>query len=254
MKPLRIGSVPYLNAKPLTDWLHTSDCEIPVEVVYVVPSRLAELLEAGDVDVAMVSIFEWFRRPQLGLVPGISISADGPVKSVRLFSKVPVGEIRSLALDTSSLTSVALVRILLAEMGVTSPELLPMPPDLGAMLDRSDAGLLIGDLRLFESPAEHVYDLGAMWKERTGLPFVYAAWLARPEADLQAIGETLTRARDWGCERLEALSARWSVELGLPEERVRDYFINVMRYDLDERKMEAIKLFERKCREHGLIT
>src|SRR5258707_14695707 len=120
--PLRIGSVPYLNAKPLVDWFHSTECEADVEVVYAVPSRLAEMLREDRLDVANVSIFEGLQNPALRLVPNISISAYGAVKSVRLFSKVPLPQIQSVALDTSSLTSAALTRILLKESFGLEPE------------------------------------------------------------------------------------------------------------------------------------
>ena len=106
---LRIGSVPYLNAKPLVDWFHSPECDADVEVIYAVPSQLAQMLRRDELDVANVSIFEAFQNPALTLVPGISISAYGAVKSVRLFSQVPLAEVRTVAMDTSSLTSVALL-------------------------------------------------------------------------------------------------------------------------------------------------
>ena len=111
---LRIGSVPYLNSKPIVDWFHEDVCTLAAEVTYAVPSQLAEMLRRDEIDVANVSIFEAFQNADLVLIPNISISAYSAVKSVRLFSNVPFGEIKSVALDISSLTSAALTRILLA--------------------------------------------------------------------------------------------------------------------------------------------
>src|SRR5438552_2632423 len=105
MTRIRIGCVPYLNAKPLIDWFHSEDCDADVELAYEVPSSLAIGLRDSRLDVALLSTFEIFSNPDLRIVPGLSISADGPVKSVRLFSNVPFDEIRSVALDTSSVTS-----------------------------------------------------------------------------------------------------------------------------------------------------
>src|SRR5689334_22995128 len=104
---MRIGSVPYLNGKPLVDWFHTGEAEGGIEIEYAVPSRLAAMLRAGEIDVANCSIFEGLLQPGLVLISNISISADGAVKSVRLFSRMPLAKIRSVALDTSSLTSTA---------------------------------------------------------------------------------------------------------------------------------------------------
>jgi chorismate dehydratase len=203
--------------------------------------------------VALVSIFEHFKSPDLVLIPDISISADGPVRSVRLFSCRPFDQVRSVALDTSSLTSTALTRLVLKERYGIDPNYESRPPSLDDMLSHCDAGLIIGDLKLFDTPATHILDLGEAWKGLTDLPFVYAAWLARPDAPIDALSDALTRARDWGAARLDSLSSRWATELNLPLDRVSDYFHNVMRYDLDYRKQLGLRMFEAKCRDHGLV-
>ncbi len=253
MQELRIGCVPYLNAKPLIDWFNSDSCDVAAIISYVVPYRLAVMLEAGEIDAALVSIFELFQKPELVLLPDISISADGPVKSVRLFSCRPFEQVRSVALDTSSLTSVALTQILMEERYGVRPQYFHHAPDLDRMLANADAGLIIGDLKLFDTPATQILDLGEAWKELTSLPFVYAAWLARPDAPIEALTEALTRARDWGIQRLDTLSNRWAQRLNLPLNRVEDYFKNVMQYNLDEPKIQGMHLFEAKCREHSLI-
>jgi chorismate dehydratase len=250
---IRIGCVPYLNAKPLIDWFHSADCDVEAEIIYAVPSELARQLETDALDVALVSTFELFKNPALSVIPDLSISADGPVKSVRLFSCVPLGRIRSVALDTSSLTSVALIKVLMKELYGLSPEWVMRPPDLGRMLSDCDAGLIIGDLKLFDTPATHVLDLGQAWKDLTGLPFVYAAWLARPGADTAALTHALTKAKAWGLERLSDLTVKWATNLSLPEDRVRDYFENVMQFNLDGNKLEALRRFQTHCMSDGLI-
>ena len=141
------------------------------------------MLREGELDVANCSIFESFQNPDITIIPNISISAYGAVKSVRLFSRVPLSDIRSVALDSSSLTSAALIQILLAELHGIEPRYKNFPPDLELMLDACDAGLLIGDLKLFDfHDGTQEYDLGQDWLELTGLPFVYAAWQARMRA------------------------------------------------------------------------
>ncbi len=250
----RIGCVPYLNAKPLIDWFHSPDCDSPAEVVYAPPSELACLLRESAVDVALVSSYEMFRNPRLKLIPGISVSADGPVRSVRLFSKLPFNQIQSVALDTSSLTSVALIRILLADRYGIRPQYIYHPPDLDRMLDAADAALLIGDLHLFDSAAEFVMDLGEEWKQLTGLPFLYAAWLARPEADLEAIGLALSEAKSWGVARLNELADIWAERMNLPLERVREYFLEIMQYDLTPQHMAGFEEYHNRCHTHNLIA
>ncbi len=252
---IRIGSVPYLNAKPQVDWFHTPDCDADVEISYAVPSELARMLREGRLDVANVSSFEGLQNPNLVIVPGISISAYGAVKSVRLFSKVPLDHIRSVALDTSSLTSSALIQVLLCEQFGITPRYEHHPPDLETMLASYDAGLIIGDLKLFDlMPGVTVYDLGQGWHDLTGLPFVYACWLARADRACSEMTRALTRARDWGVERLEELALNWSARMNLPLDRCRDYFIHVMNYELTPEQMEGLRLFQRKCFEHGLLA
>jgi chorismate dehydratase len=249
----RIGCVPYLNAKPLIDWFHSPDCDANVEVIYTVPSELARQLRQNRLDVALVSTFELFRNSSLRIVPDISIAADGPVRSVRLFSCVPFPRIESVALDTSSLTSIALVRILLKERYGLTPRFILHPPDLNRMLSECDAALLIGDLKLFDTPATYILDLGAAWKEQTGLPFVYAAWLAREDAPGSALADILTRAKHWGVACLDALAQKWAARMSLPLDRVQDYFWRVMRYSLDARQWQGLRAFQQKCFEQGLI-
>jgi chorismate dehydratase len=251
---LRIGSVPYLNAKPLVDWFHSPDCDAEVELLYDVPSRLAQRLREGTLDVANCSIFELLQNPALTLLPDISISAYGAVKSVRLFSKAPLAQVQAVALDTSSLTSAALTQILLKEAFGAEPRYLHRPPNLEAMLEEADAGLLIGDLNLFDNlPNILEYDLGQGWQEATGLPFVYAAWQARTDRVSPETAQILNRAKAWGVARLEELASLWAERMRLPLDRCQDYLLQVMNYDLTPRQMEGLRLYQRKCYEHGLI-
>ena len=218
-------------------------------------SELAAMLRSGEIDVANCSIFEGLQQPGLALVPNISISADGAVKSVRLFSKVPLVDMRTVALDTSSLTSTALTRILLKESFGVTPEYHHHAPDLSAMLAQFDAGLIIGDLKLFDlEPNTIVYDLGQGWKDLTGMPFVYAGWLAREDRASAEMIRLLTAAKAWGVEHLEPLAVKWAAAMNLPPDRCRDYFFNVMNYDLLADQLEALRCFQRKCLDHGLIS
>jgi len=248
----RIGCVPYLNGVPLSAWFESSDCSFDLSINYQVPSQLAANLRAGNLDVAMVSIFESFQNPNIAIVPNISVSADGSVKSVRLFSKKTFKDIRTVALDTSSLTSAALTRIVLAELIDIKPVYFSMPPNPEEMLKECDACLIIGDLKLFDSPATHILDLGQAWKELTGLPFVYAAWLETlpPKQDLH---EILLASKEWGLRNLEQLAKESSRKMNLPLSQTREYLFDIMQYDLSAIKQEAINLFREKCIRHHLI-
>lgn len=252
---MRIGSVPYLNAKPQVDWFHSPECDSDAALTYAVPSRLAEQLRADELDVANVSIFEALQNPELIIIPGISISAYSAVKSVRLFSRVPIEQIQTVALDTSSLTSNALVQILLRESFGLSPRYVHHAPDLEAMLSQFDAGLIIGDLKLFDlMPGTVVYDLGQGWHNLTGLPFVYACWLAREDRASEDMTRVLTNAKTWGLSRLEELAAKWADRMNLPLDRCLNYLIHVMNYDLTPEQMEGLRTYQQKCHEHGLLS
>lgn len=250
---LRIGCVPYLNAKPIIDWFHSPDCDSGGEVTYAVPSQLATDLREGRLDVALVSTVELFHGPGLRVIPNISISAHGKVRSVRLFSKVPIGSIRSVALDLGSLTSVALLRIVLAELHGIEPALHRHEPDLAEMLAAHDAGLIIGRLDDYQPRPPYVMDLGDAWKELTGLPFCYAAWLARADIPAEPMRRDLLRAKNWGAMHRGELVKKWSAHLQLPPERVAEYLCNTINYDLGPPEREAVDLFQLKCLQHGLI-
>jgi Predicted periplasmic solute-binding protein len=245
--------VPYLNAKPIIDWFHSPECDADTEVIYAVPSQLATDLREGRLDVALVSTVELFHGPGLRVVPDISISADGKVRSVRLFSKVPIDSIRTVALDLGSLTSVALLRIILAETYGIEPVLHRHEPDLRLMLAGHDAGLIIGRLDDYQPRPPYVLDLGEAWKKLTGLPFCYAAWLARADVPIEPMRSDLLRAKEWGAVHRGELVKQWSERLQLPPERVAEYLCNTINYDLGPLEREAIDLFQVKCDRHGLI-
>ena len=168
----RIGSVPYLNSVPLT-------YGIEEETSFVVPSKLAELLRAGEVDAALVSITEVLFHDGYDVLDGVAVASHGSVKSVFLAHRQPLEEIQTIHCDTASLTSVNLLRVLLAERGLV--------PTFEPLADYSQAAalenvLLIGNrgIDFLRAPHDHtIWDLGAAWHELTGLPFVYAVWALR---------------------------------------------------------------------------
>src|SRR5258706_11719974 len=181
--PVRIGAVGYLNARPLTWALDRSpECW---QVRYDLPSVCARLLYDGEVDLGLVPSIEYLRCDQSRFVPGVGIGSRGAVASVALFTRRPVSEIRHIALDTSSRTSVVLIRVLCQYKYRIAPEFVPHGPDLAAMVRDYDAGLLIGDPALEADPKAlgvTKIDLGEEWTLMTGLPFIYAAWTGRSGA------------------------------------------------------------------------
>ncbi len=244
MRKFVIGSVPYVNAVPLTYRLTTPEGSRYAVVRYAPPSVLAQWLSAGEVDVALVSSVEHFRRPETRFIPGLAIASEREVLSVRLFSKVPIDQIRTVALDTSSLTSSALVRILLQKVFRISPHYSSMPPNLNAMLAEHDSALLIGDAgMLADSTGLVVLDLGSAWYDWTGLPFVWALWLANADADIPALTDLLQSALAWGEHHLGMLIAHESERTGIPYALCERYLREVMVYRIDERFLKGLERF-----------
>lgn len=192
----RLGSVPYVNALPLVAQFE-DDPGLGIQVVYDVPSRLPAMLEGGEVAAVLVSSWHVLANPDLRAARGVCIGSQGAVESVRLFSQVPFAEVRSLALDQSSMTSNTLALAILRSRFGAEPEAEPCPPDLAAMLGAHDAALLIGDAGM-EAQGEglHVLDLGAAWLEWKGLPFVWALWVGGEGLD-DRLAARLLEARDY---------------------------------------------------------
>jgi chorismate dehydratase len=248
---IRIGAVPYLNGKPLVGRL---DGEPNVEVVYDVPSNLAAMLESGEIAAGLVSSVACFTNPSLQIVSGISISCDGPAESVKLFHKGRLRDIRSVALDTSSLTSVLLAKIILRERHELLPDFVPMPPSLPEMLETCEAAVTIGDTTMC-APADRwlSIDLGEEWRALTGLPFVFAVWAVNPELATPELVDILARAKARGLGSLREISEEEAARLDLPFEVCFHYLSRTMDYDLTERHMEGLRLFREKIARYGLM-
>ena len=244
MRPVRIGAVGYLNARPLT-WALDRTPERWL-VRYDVPAVCASLLHAGDVDLGLIPSVEYLSAPDYRFVPGIGIGSTGPIASVAIFSKVPVGDIRRLALDTSSRTSVALVKVLCKHHFRIDPVLQPHGPDLVGMTSAGDAGLLIGDPAFDADPAAlglTKIDLGEAWTEMTGLPFIYAAWTGRPGAVTSEDVAALQDAQDEGVRNVEAIAQEYGGDDPAVVARADRYLRDNVRYGLGPREAQGLQLF-----------
>jgi chorismate dehydratase len=251
-----VGSVPYLNEKPLTRWFSQTEegRASGIEVIYAVPSALAHMLATGEIAAALVSSFEYYRTPGYAIVPGVSISGQDEIESVRAFSRLPWRNTQSVALDTSSLTSVALLKIILAEQFQAHPSFLNHAPDLNSMLHAADAGLLIGDKGMTaDGTGRNVLDLGAAWRRLTHLPFVYAVWLGKAENLTPHLIQTLNKAKAWGLTQIDVIAREQAIILSLPEETCRHYLTDVMDYDLGEEHQQALEIFGAKAYANGLL-
>lgn len=253
---LRIGSVSYLNAKPLIYGLeHAADLELALDV----PSRLLEGLERNRYDVALLPVIDYQRMPGLVLVPSGGIGCDGPTLTVRIFSRVPVERITRLACDTDSHTSVALARVVLAERFGIRPDFVDVTftgPAPQAGHGECDAQLLIGDKVVCEEPTgfDHQLDLGAAWKDMTGLPFVFATWMARDGVDLGDLPPRLERAKRDGVLHARELVERYALPRGWPVREAMQYLTHYLKFDVGERQIEAIQLFHRLAGKHQIVA
>lgn len=252
VEPLRIGAVNYLNTKPLIYTLEQLAPEADLILDY--PSRLAEDLELGRLDVALVPIIEYFRAGSYQLVPDISIASDGPVLSVTLFSRKPWTEIRRMALDEGSRTSAALAQILLRKRYHIEPEICPLPLDQQAENIDADAVLLIGDRAMHAClPGfAHAFDLGQEWHDWTGLPFVYAAWAVRDGVELGPVADALHEAKRRGLENIGPIAAHEAKQLGLDPGFCRRYLSNIIRFDLGPREQAGMLRYYQLACELGL--
>ncbi len=252
---LRVGAVSFLNTKPLIYPLLDKEIQADIALSLDVPSRVAARLSDTRLDVGLIPIIEYFRANPSGtnycILPDISIASNGGVQSIQLFSRVPVHEIRRIALDTSSRSSVALLKVLLAEQYGISPAFTMCAPTVKpstALENRQyppfEAVLLIGDPALRHlGTTEYSVDLGEAWYKLTGLPFVYACWVARADASLGDLPQTLLESKERGIAQIPEIAQAEARKLGLPETLCLDYLQNRIKYDLDESAIAGIELF-----------
>jgi len=249
---VRLGAVGYLNARPLVYGL---DRSLRFLLRFDVPSTCASLLHDGAIDIGLIPSIEYTRGGPYSIVPDLAIASRGPVASVLLFASRPIADVRSIAMDVSSRTSVALVRVLCARLFKINPKIEAAGPDLPAMLGRCDAALIIGDNALFQPPnVDHrlpveVIDLGRAWTELTGLPFVYAFWAGRDGALEPGDIEALQRARDAGVAASAEVACAYLRET--PERQALGirYLRDNIKYHLGSDEQAGLELFYRYAAE-----
>jgi chorismate dehydratase len=247
---IRLGSVSYLNAKPLIYGLEEAD---DLRLTLDVPSRLIDGLREHRFDVALLPVIDYQKLPGLKILLAGGIGSDGPTLTVRIFSRAPISKISVLACDTDSHTSVALARIVLAEMFGLHPRFI----DLNAAdANPAEARLLIGDKVVCEEPVgfEHQLDLGQAWKELTGLPFVFAVWMARGGVDLGDLPQRLELAKQRGLEHVREIVERYAIPRGWPLELAIQYLTENLQFNIGPRQLHAIRHFHQLAAKHGIIT
>jgi predicted solute-binding protein len=250
---VRLGAVSYLNVRPLVYALDRRPDLFSVR--FDVPSICAERLDAGEIDLGMVPSIAHLDRPGDRVVPGVCIGSDGPVASVALFARKPLGEVRSIALDASSRTSAVLTRILCARLFGISPTYVTRPPDLASMLAAADAALLIGDPALFVDAGAHdavKTDLGQAWAELTGLPFVWAFWAGRPEAADGEVVEALQAAAEAGMRASDAVADAYCPGDEARQRVARRYLREHLLFRMTPRALEGLRAYYREAGALGL--
>lgn len=266
MRRLRISAISYLNTAPLMWDFERGKAgrardKQQFEITYTLPSACARELQAGTADIGIIPAAAYTKIPGLDILPDVAIASKRAVRSILLVSRMPIEEVRSIALDTSSMTSAALTKVIFEKWLGGGRTFTPMAPEIDKMLAAHDAGLLIGDPALqIDRSRYHTLDLAEEWISHTGKPFVFAFWAVRQDASREAaqseeLAAIFQRSRDHGLESgsLDQLSREWAPRLRLKEEDVRSYLTSNIYYYLDQPCLEGLQLFYRYAAEIGAL-
>jgi len=252
-RPVRLGAVSYLNVRPLVYGLDRRPDVVSLR--FDAPSTCARLLAEQAIDLGMIPSIAY--RDDHRIVPGVCIGSEGAVASVCLFTRRPVREIASIALDVSSETSAVLTRILCVHAFGIAPTFVPHAPDLGAMLANADAALLIGDAALFADAraagAERI-DLGLAWTDLTGLPFVWAFWAGRPGAVDPVLVTLLQQAADEGMSVTDRIAAAYCTDQPARTAVAQQYLREHLAFRLTPHALEGLRAYYREAAALGLIV
>lgn len=279
---LRISIVEFLNTAPLVWGFTDGPLAGKYDLSFTVPSQCAEALRRGDADVAIIPSIEYQRMDNLAALPGMAIAAKQEVRSLLVVAKRPIETARRIALDTSSRSTAALVRLLAAEQWRIQPEFVDAAPDAAAMLRQADAALVIGDPALRISlkmealagktpgggeccqgdPEEmpvpgfetlYVYDVVHQWRQMTGKPCVLAIWAGRREALTPEVCADFLASKQYGLERVREIAEAASIKLDLPPRALERYLTENIHFDLDEENLAGLRLYFEKAAAAGLI-
>ena len=272
---MRVGRIAYINCYPVYGAIDRGIVPMQGELVDGVPTKLNKLMAEGGLDVSVVSAVEYAQdADRFLLLPDLAITCDGPVRSVMLFSRVPASELggRKVLVSTSSMTSVELLRQLFRERWRATPEFVPADAEIAdvanfgselhaARLVIGDAALVLDAARRGDAAADRAphypfaYDLGAEWKAWTGLPFVFAVWVAQrttPVAESLAVHASLIASRDWGVQHLDELAAQAHTTTGIGRAECREYF-DGLDYRLSYKHLAGLTEFFRRLVTDGRV-
>ena len=281
MQKLRISIVQYLNTAPLVWGFTNGPLAGKYDLSFTVPSQCAEALRAGTADIALIPAIEYQRIPGLVVLPDLAIASQNRVRSLLIIAKKPIEQVRSIALDRNSRSTQALTRILATEHWKISPEFFETEPDLGAMLEKADAALLIGDPALRLSVAIekkstvspqgravcqaatlgipgaeifHIYDVVGEWRTFSSLPAVMAVWAARPEVVTPELLADFSASRDFGLSQIAAICVEAARELELPQPALESYLRHNIDFSLGEENRRGLERYFREAAKLDLIV
>ncbi len=261
MRPLRISAISYLNTAPLMWDFEHGEARRHFEISYTLPSGCARALAERSADLGIIPAAAYTQIPGLQILPNVAIASCRAVRSILLVSRKPIEQVRTVALDTSSMTSVALTKVLFEKWLGGGRSFTPMEPEIEKMLSHFDAGLVIGDPALQVDGSQYrKLDLAEEWIRFTGKPFVFAFWAVRGDALREAdpaldIAGIFRDSRDHGLSEpnLSRIIAEWAPKLGLSEATVRSYLTQNIHYQLDAGCLEGLQLFYRYAAEIGAL-
>lgn len=282
MKKLRVSIVEYLNAAPLVWSFTDGPLAGKYDLSFTVPSQCAEELRRGDADLGIIPSIEYQRMDGVVALPGMAIASKREVRSLLVVAKKPIELAKRIALDTSSRSTIGLVKILSREHWGITPEFVESAPDPSEMLKESDAALVIGDPALRISlkmealagkspsgeqccqgdPEEmpvpgfetlYVYDVIHQWREMTGKPAVLAMWVGRRDAVTPEVQADFLASKQFGLERVREISEAASIKLDLPPRALERYLTENIHFDLDEENLAGLQLYFEKAAAAGLI-
>src|SRR5271165_332709 len=261
MRRLRISAISYLNTAPLMWDFDHGDAGANFDISYTLPSACARDLAEGRADIGIIPAAAYTQIPGLQVLPDVAIASRRAVRSILLVSRMPIDKVRTVALDTSSMTSVALTKVLFEKWLGGGRTFTSMAPDIEQMLAVCDGGLVIGDPALqIDRSRYHTLDLAEEWIRYTGKPFVFAFWAVRGEALGEAdpaldLAATFRDSRDHGLapSSLELIAEDWAPRLGISQADVHSYLTKNIHYQLDSECLEGLRLFYRYGAEIGAL-
>jgi chorismate dehydratase len=255
MPSLRLSVVKYLNTVPLIWGMLHGEQQGKFELRLTVPSGCADAVRNRQADAGIIPSIEYQQLDRVQILSGMSIASKHKAGSVLLISKMPLAEVQTVALDHSSRTSAALVRILMCKFYARQVNFWQAAPRPDEMLRHADAALVIGDPALtYSERVEEVHDLAAEWRKFTGLPFVFALWVGHDDVNLSRYRTDFAASLDFGLAHIDDMAAEYAPKLGMTASAVKVYLTENIDYSLDEENLEGLRLFYRLACETGITS